>query len=44
MPDCVRLRADGSNERAGIAPDIAVEPGADLLAAIDGTLPSRQPR
>jgi hypothetical protein len=24
MPDCVRLRADGSNEVAGITPDILV--------------------
>lgn len=51
MPDCVRLRADGSNERAGIAPDIIVEPGPGpaetldrLLAALDTTLATGQPR
>lgn len=54
MPDCVRLRADGSNERAGIAPDVPVAPGtssteteARLLAALDGiltpTLPAARP-
>lgn len=26
MPNCMRLRADGSNEKAGISPDIAVLP------------------
>jgi hypothetical protein len=26
MPNCLRLRADGSNEEAGIAPDIPVLP------------------
>jgi hypothetical protein len=25
MPNCVRLRADGSNEVAGVAPDIRIE-------------------
>ena len=42
MPDCARLRADGSNEFGGIEPDIATEWGADqasktaaLLALLD---------
>jgi len=26
MPNCMRLRADGSNEEAGIAPDIPILP------------------
>jgi hypothetical protein len=29
LPDCVRLRADGSNEVAGIQPDIAIQPRVD---------------
>jgi len=29
LPDCVRLLADGSNEVAGIQPDIAVQPRVD---------------
>lgn len=29
LPDCVRLRADGSNEVAGIQPDIAVQARVD---------------
>jgi hypothetical protein len=32
MPNCVRLRADGSSEVAGIAPDLPI-------AAIDGESP-----
>jgi C-terminal processing protease CtpA/Prc len=29
MPDCARMRADGSNEFEGVKPDIAVDWGAD---------------
>jgi C-terminal processing protease CtpA/Prc len=32
FPDCVRLRADGSNEVAGIAPDVKVGEGRRLDA------------
>jgi hypothetical protein len=32
VPDCARLRADGSNEVMGIQPDVAV-----AFSAVDGT-------
>ena len=42
-PDCARLRKSGQNERAGIAPDIAVPwagtNGADRAMAVLGALP-----
>jgi C-terminal processing protease CtpA/Prc len=38
MPDCLRLRKDGSNEVLGVAPDVAVPPGrADALLRALGT-------
>jgi C-terminal processing protease CtpA/Prc len=47
MPDCARLRQDGSNEFEGITPDYAVDWGSDsasktqaLLVALD-QLPRR---
>jgi hypothetical protein len=46
VPDCVRLRADGSNERRGIVPDrlIPWAPSDSVLQRAQKTLHSLQPR
>lgn len=53
IPDCVRLRADGSDEVAGIAPDLPLLPAegedrrawaARILVAVDADLHSRNDR
>jgi len=50
IPDCVRLRADGSDEVAGIAPDLPLLPAegedrrawaARILVAVDADLHAR---
>jgi len=52
LPDCVRLRADGSDEVAGVAPDIAFEPvsgeadaarAARFIRVIERDLTTRRP-
>ena len=44
-PDCARFRASGENERAGITPDIALDPGdaAAVLAAVSSPVSPPSP-
>ena len=44
-PDCARFRASGENERAGITPDLAVDPSsaAAVLTAVSSLASPRSP-